>query len=79
MHYYYIEKVETPTKSIYNIIGFDVERNFVSGKVKPIDLTYPNEHTFSTNYFYEAEIRNGIFGFKTIKNDPIILEKKQLN
>lgn len=77
-HYYYIEKIETPHQSVYNIIGFEVERNIVSGKVKPLGLTYPNEHTFTSNYFYEAKIRNGIFGFKTIKNDPIILEKQQL-
>ena len=77
-HYYFIKEYFVEEQRTISTLGIEAERNLITGKYKIIGLTYPDENDFLQYNFYEIEIREGIFGFKTVSRDITVAlpEKK---
>lgn len=68
-HYYSAQIYYENAAEQLDVVGFEIERNFFSGKYKATGINYPTENDFTNRKFIETTIYDGLFGIQVMKNE----------
>lgn len=68
-HYYSAQIYYGNNAEQLDVVGFDVEKNFFSGKYKVTKINFPTEHEFANRNLVETTIFEGILGFQVVKDE----------